>query len=105
MTDVNAVPALVENVVNTATMTAMFDLERRLTEKVDSNEKVMAEKLSNKVSFSIFTWVLGVLMLIVLGIQGIIWVRVESTNTAAQETKETVIRLETTMNNLNFKTN
>lgn len=56
-------------------------------------EKVQSE-VDNRVKFSTFTWVLGILMLLVIGIQGVIYAKVEGIDAKASATQNSVARIE-----------
>lgn len=59
------------------TLNLLSELERRLEGKLDTMKDKIDEQLSGKVSFKVFSWVLGILMAVVLGVLGIIYNRVE----------------------------
>lgn len=60
----------------------MEDIEKLHRDDMDSLEN----KLDTKVSFKIFTWVLALLMAVVIGIQGVIWLQVKESYNKTLET-------------------
>ena len=67
---------------------------RRTLELFGEIERRFEEKLDAKVSFSTFTWVLGILMVVVLGLLGIIWSRVEGIYTETTQTGKVLSNLQ-----------
>ena len=65
------------------TLKLFVELEERLNAKIDT-----------KVSFSTFTWVLGLLMTVVVGSLAIIYSKVESVNEKVSNTQNSVSRIE-----------
>mgnify|MGYP006276641833 CR=1 FL=1 len=52
--------------------------------------KIIRTELDNRVKYQHFTWVLGLLMAIVIGLLGVIYVQVKETSTAVIKMQEQV---------------
>jgi len=51
-------------------------VEERLT-SVEDDSKTMKAELNNKVPYSVFTWVIGILLMIIVSVLGVIYWRLE----------------------------
>lgn len=76
----------------------LFRLIENLEEKHDNDMSVVNTKIETKVSFKLFTWVLGILMLIVIGIQGVVWFQVKETYEKANEVNTSVSLIQYQLN-------
>lgn len=72
----------------------IHDLELRVETKLDAMAQSMTEKIDSKVSFATFTWVLGVLMVVVVGAQAVTYKKVETVADKTSETQNSVSRIE-----------
>lgn len=71
----------------------------KLDAKIEAKLDVINIKIDSKVSFKLFTWILGVLMVVVIGIQAIIYSKVEETNGKVGDTKEQVTLIKYRLDN------
>lgn len=57
---------------------------------LEDKVKVLSSDMKNRVTFATFSWVLGVLMVVVLGVLGIIYSKVESIDDKTEMTQHSV---------------
>jgi len=79
------------------------DSERRMEKKIDGLYKGLNDRIINKVSFSTFTWVLGTLLVLIVGIQGVIWSKLENMNVQTLELYKSTSETGTSVSNLDIK--
>ena len=71
------------------TMGLITELERRLTDRLDDLEI----KIDERVTYKVFTWILGILMTIILGALGLIYTKVDQVDEKAGPTQNAVSRI------------
>lgn len=68
-------------------------LNQRIKNAEDKHEKdmkIIQAEVDGKVSFKVFTWVLGILMFVVVGIQSVVWFQVKETYNKTNEVDKSV---------------
>lgn len=84
------------------TLKMFADMERRLETKMDGMINNFNNQISKKVDFSTFTWVFGLGILAILGIQGIIYAKVENIYKETNETNNIVANIQGKLAPFNF---
>lgn len=94
------VPTPSEGVVNGATIVMIYDLERRIIEKMNVDANAMNKVLDNKLSYKHFTLILGVIMSLLSAQLYAIWDNQRDLQFGFRETRETLIKVEANQNAL-----
>lgn len=63
---------------------------KEIENKHEKDMVIIEAKVESKVSFKIFTWVLAILMMVVIGIQGVVWFQVKETNSTTNKVDKNI---------------